>query len=100
MPLFKVSIPANAQTFFNQIIKIASFDIISTDSTINKLLNLNSTNAFNANFDGMGFSSMFFMNNMGTMFLTFIFYSIAIFGLFMLDKCLSNFQKIGKFIVS
>ena len=60
--------PANVQMFFNQINKIASFDIIDLDPFINKVLNLNETEPFNANFRAIGFNSMFFLNNMGSPF--------------------------------
>jgi hypothetical protein len=43
MPLFKVSMPANAQAFFNQIFTIAAFQIFNLDPYINKMLDLNAT---------------------------------------------------------
>ena len=84
---------------FNQIIKIASFDIIDTDHLINKILELNTTTPFNSNFQSMGFGSMYFMNNMGTMFLAFVFYLIGILTLFSLDKCTLRSETIGKWVV-
>jgi hypothetical protein len=55
MPCFDVQMPANVQIFFNQINKIASFDIIDVDPLINKMLNLNETEPLNANFEAIGF---------------------------------------------
>ena len=55
MPCFDVQMPANVQIFFNQINKIASFDIIDVDPLINKMLNLNETEPVNANFEAIGF---------------------------------------------
>jgi hypothetical protein len=76
--------PANAQMFFNQINKIASFDIIDLDPFINKVLNLNETEPFNANFRAIGFNSMFFLNNMGSLLIGFVFYFIGIIAIFIL----------------
>jgi hypothetical protein len=38
MPLFYISLPANAAVFFNFIMQIASFDIIPTDLFYNDVL--------------------------------------------------------------
>ena len=78
MPLFKVILPGNVQAFFNQIFKIASFDIIEIGPYVNNMLNLNATEALNANFDALGFESMFFMNNLGTLLIGFIIYFMSI----------------------
>jgi sialic acid synthase SpsE len=43
MPCFDLQMPANVQMLFNQINKIASFDIIDIDPLINKVLNLKET---------------------------------------------------------
>ena len=70
--------PANAQIFFNQINKIASFDIIDMDPIINKLLNLNETEPLNANFEAIGFQSMYFLNNMGSLTIGFLIYFVGL----------------------
>ena len=70
--------PANAQIFFNQIDKIASFDIIDMDPIINKLLNLNETEPLNANFEAIGFQSMHFLNNMGSLTIGFLIYFVGL----------------------
>jgi len=80
--------PANAQMFFNQINKIASFDIIDVDPLINKALKLNETGPFNDNFDAIGFGSMFFMNNMGSLMIGFVIYFAGIFTIVLLSPCL------------
>jgi hypothetical protein len=50
MPCFDLQMPANVQMLFNQINKIASFDIVDIDPLINKALNLNETEPMNPNF--------------------------------------------------
>lgn len=67
--------------FFAQLMKIAAFDIIDTAKYWDKWLNQTDTDALNENFNSLGFDSMWFMNNMGTMFLAYIVYFICI-GLF------------------
>ena len=84
MPCFDIQIPANVQMFFNQINKIASFDIVDLDPFINKVLNLNETEPFNDNFDAIGFGSMFFLNNMGSLLIGFVFYFIGLIAMFIL----------------
>ena len=55
MPLFKVILPGNVQAFFNQIFKIAAFDIIEIGPYLDNMLGLNATEALNPNFDAVGF---------------------------------------------
>ena len=47
--------PANVQMFFNQINKIVSFDIISIETLINKVLNLTETDPMENIFAAIGF---------------------------------------------
>lgn len=44
------------------------------DPYINALLSTNETEPFNENFDSIGYGSMFFANNLGTLNLAFFFY--------------------------
>ena len=85
MPLFKVQMPANAQSFFNQILKIASFDIINLDPYLNKMLRLPESQPLNSNFDELGFGSMYFLNNMNSMLVGFAFYFAMIVLLVLID---------------
>jgi hypothetical protein len=95
MPLFQVSMPGNALAFFNQIFKIASFDIVDVEPYINKALKLNDTEPFNNNFDSLGFSSMYFMNNLGTLLIAFLFYFSSIILLWMSDCCLEERPRVS-----
>ena len=70
--------PANVQMFFKQINKIASFDIINLDPLINKVLKLNETEPINANFYAIGFQSMYFLNNMGSLTIGFLIYFVGL----------------------
>ena len=97
MPLFKVILPGNVQAFFNQIFKIASFDIVEVGPYINSILHLNDTEPLNQNFDALGFNSMYFLNNLGTLLLGFILYFLSIALHLILDFCVDNNPRIAKF---
>ena len=74
--------------------KIASFDIINTADYWDKWLEHEDTSGLNENFDKLGFDSMYFTDNMGTMFLGFIIYLILIILLPLL-QCLSvRFERL------
>ena len=88
MPLFKVILPGNVQMFFNQIFKIAAFEIIEIGPYINRALKLNETEALNANFDALGFNSMFFLDNLNSLLLSFLVYFLSILVQVILDCCI------------
>ena len=96
MPLFKVNMPGNAQAFFNQIFKIAAFDIIEIEPYMNKLLQLNSTHPFNRNFESLGFQSMYFINNLGPLLIGFLIYFGAIIFLFILDRFTERSERASR----
>ncbi len=80
--------PANAQSFFNQILKIASFDIIDLTPRLEKMLRLNATEPLNPNFEALGFGSLYFLNNMNSMLIGFLVY----FGMILLLMLIDPFQ--------
>ena len=91
--------PANAQMFFSQINKIASFDIIDIDPIINKVLNLNETEPVNANFEAIGFQSIYFLNNMGSLIIGFLIYFAALITIFILQTFLNKKPWINKYFM-
>ena len=88
--------PANAQMFFSQINKVASFDIIDIDPFINRILNLNDTEPVNANFDAIGFKSIYFLNNMGSLLIGFMIYFAGLTVIFILQPFLNKKPWINK----
>ena len=80
--------PASAQSFFNQIFKIASFDIIDITPRLDKILRLNTTEPLNPNFEFLGFGSLYFLNNMNSMLIGFLVY----FGMISLLMLIDPFQ--------
>ena len=91
--------PANVQLFFQQINKIASFDIINIDPLINKALRLNHTEPFNENFNAIGFGSMYFMNNMGSLLIGFLIYFAGILAMLILSPFLSRKAWIKRYFI-
>ena len=81
---------------FKQINKVASFDIIDLDPLINKALNLNDTGPFNANFNAIGFGSMFFLNNMGSLLIGFVIYLIGLIAILCLSPFLNRKSWVNK----
>jgi hypothetical protein len=61
-----VQMPANAETFFGVIASIASFDFFSTEEIVNSALGLESKEPYEMRFYEAGFSSGYFLNNLGT----------------------------------
>ena len=76
--------------------KIAAFDIINVDSTINKLLNLNETEPLSPNFRKLGFESIYITNNMGSLLIAFILYPLLFIVLALLEPCISFHERIAK----
>jgi hypothetical protein len=67
MPLFKIKLPPNAGSYFGFIMQIAAFDILPTDDFYADYTNIEETDPINENFDSVGFSSLFFLYNLGSM---------------------------------
>ena len=91
--------PANAQMFFSQINKVASFDIIDIDPYINRILNLNETEPVNANFEAIGLQSIYFLNNMGSLLIGFMIYFVGLTVIFILQPFLNKKTWINKYFV-
>jgi len=78
MPLLKVTLPANAGVFFNAIFAIAAFDFFEVEDYVNAALSLDPTDPFSSNFDSIGFGSIYIINNLGPLSLTFIIYPLVV----------------------
>jgi hypothetical protein len=73
MPLWNIKLPANAAMFFGFIMTIASFDLLPTDTFYNQYFaSMAPTTAINENFQAIGFSSMYFNYNIGSMIISFL----------------------------
>lgn len=66
--------PANAGYFYRFLMNIASFDLLPTDTFYDKYLKLkdNDEGPLSLNFEELGYSSVYFLYNMGTLILGFV----------------------------
>ena len=97
IPLFKITLPDNAANFFAYVMQIAAFDVVPTDTIFGYIFSIPDDglpDALNSNFDAVGFSTIYFFNNMGSL----------IFGLMsspilaVVAKILFMFKQYPKFI--
>ena len=77
--------PANTGLFFNVLMQIAAFEFLDTDDWYQRLIN-KETKPLTENFGIMGFDSMWFINNMGSMGVLTLFIPI-IYLLYAMTKC-------------
>ena len=76
LTLFNVKMPANASIFYVNLMAIASFDFYEMGEFYDDILSLEPTAPYNENFELIGFGSLYFLNNLGTMSISFIAYAI------------------------
>jgi len=74
LPLFLVQLPANAGVFFNQLNKFTAFDFFDTTPVLNWMLQLEPSDPLNSSFEALGFESIYFLQNLGTLIIAFVVY--------------------------
>lgn len=75
MPLFNIKMPANASNFFTQIMSIAAFDFYDFTDVIHDMFSLEPTESFSSNFETIGFESLYFLINMGSIVIFYLIYT-------------------------
>ena len=87
LPLNNVTIPANAQILFTELLRIAAFDIFEPAEHID--LGISETEAYNVRFEQLGYQSMNVVENMGSIifFLCFVLIKIILTFLIILFGC-------------
>ena len=93
-PLMRINLPGNIKLLFNKLLIIASFNFVPTDMIFNKLHILKNTEILDRNLEQMGFNSVFFLRNMGSMLLGFI-----LLALILVFLKLSSFCKGLTFVI-
>jgi hypothetical protein len=66
---------------------------------INIVLKLNETLPFNENFEAIGFESVYFMNNMGSLLIGFLIYFAGVFFLLFLSLFLNGRSRLKRFFI-
>ena len=69
LPLFNISTPHNLEMVFKILMDIAAFDILPTDDIFGLVYKVEHTDPLSANFEAMGFESLWLIYNLGTLFL-------------------------------
>ena len=95
MPLFQISMPANAAVFFSHIMSIAAFDFFELDGIIHELFGIESTEPVDNSFNSVGLESQYFMVNLGTMTLFFLVY-LALIALSPILACCGRYSLYWK----
>lgn len=78
MPLFQISMPSNAGLFFKEIMSIAAFDFYDFSDVIHDNFQISPTDPIDTNFETIGFESSYFLINMGTMMLFYMYYILCL----------------------
>ena len=81
MTLVNVQLAANAQIFFANLLSVVAFELFDVSDQIYYTLALDETEAFNNNFESLGYETMQFAVNMGFSFF------ILVLGPFILLLC-------------
>jgi len=76
MPLLMVTLPPNAGMYFAQLMTIAAFEVFDTKPFLDRLLRLEPTDPVNSNYEAVGLESLYFLHNMGTLVLAFVFFML------------------------
>ena len=102
IPLFAIAIPANAAVIFKQIFLIAAFDFFEIGDPYNEWFGMEPTAPLNANFEAIGFESLYFIHNLGTLFLTLLLIPLILVFIALLSAtCCKNcclVQRVGNYL--
>lgn len=92
MPLINVNFPVNAATFYGYLIDIANFDILPVE-TINHAMYKFSENEVEmpSNFEELGYETIIFINNLGSILLFIKAFIVMSFLTIMLGLCSKKF---------
>jgi hypothetical protein len=73
--LFRIRLPANVQVVFVELLKLAAFDLLQTETIYMKIFKFSETDSFSAAFDEAAFGGSNFIIGIGPMFLAMVFYA-------------------------
>lgn len=75
MPLFQITMPANAGLFFRSLMEIAAFDFYDFSDIVHDLFQIVETETVDVNFEAIGFESQYFLVNIGSLAVIFLIYT-------------------------
>ena len=73
LPLLSTNMPANTGMFFSVLQTIAAFDIFEIGEYVDEYLELTPEDPINEKFETIGMESKYYINNIGSFFLTLVF---------------------------
>lgn len=91
-----MQLPENAEFFFSFLFPIAAFDILETDGFWGAILNVEPPDGLSPNFEGVGFETTLFLNNLGTMFFIILFFPLLMLLAVILDR-FHKYQQVRLF---
>jgi len=91
LPMYNVTLPANAMIVFENLISVVTFDVVSFKEDFGlTLMNNTSTLAFNENFETLGYGSQNTIDLLGSINLMIIWVLVEILIYFLLKPCAAN----------
>ena len=78
LPLFQLEVPASANMLVEILFQIAAFDIIPMEDFYDDLLDLEPQEPLSEKFEAVGFESVYFLHNMGSLIIAFLVYPILV----------------------
>lgn len=76
--IFNVMIPGNAQLFFSGLLGFLSFNIVDLSKHIRNVFHLHKDQSVNDNFFNLGYSSTYFIVNMGNLYLIMLYIGLKL----------------------
>jgi len=84
IPLFVVTLPANAALFFRELMALATFNLIDITPFLNNALDMNAGEPMNGSYATVGFESLYLLHNIGSFLMAFmVFLAEVLFSLFL-----------------
>ena len=88
--------PANTGMFFSVLQMIAAFDVFEIGEYVDEYLELTPEDPINEKFETIGMESKYYINNMGSFFLTLVFEVLLIIVYLLLVPCASKSKCIKR----
>ena len=97
--LFRIRLPANVQVVFVELLKLAAFDLLQTETIYMKIFKFTKTESFSTAFDEAAFSGSNFIIGIGPMFLAMVFYAFYLLTRWMMIRWFHDARECNRRIV-
>mmetsp|Transcript_22704 Transcript_22704/g.16085 ORF Transcript_22704/g.16085 Transcript_22704/m.16085 type:complete len:205 (+) Transcript_22704:27-641(+) len=96
MPVMGVSFPANCQMVMTPLISVATFDIVTSDQAFGWLFTFPPEEPYTINFDSVGYSSRYTIQNMNTSFVMLVVFLVIIAIMILMIPCKFYNERIDR----